>query len=521
MARSLSGRLRASGRLVATSALHVGGGVVDHAADLVPAVDGSGAEYIPGTSLAGALRAWAVRSAPPPDRHVVDAWGSAETASNILVADAPIVVADAPIQRTAVRERRDGVGIDRVRGVAAARTKFDRIVLARGTSFALSMTAELPDEPEAEAAVRRLVFETLHALQAGEIGLGAAQTRGLGSVKLQDLRIREERLDRDGILADLAAPPGERGTVRKLEELLDKDAAPAARSWSTADALALSVHWQPDGPVMVASGSDGVGVDSYPLTAPDGADADMRVLLLPGSSVKGALRARAERIVRTVLDIDLEPGAPHHRQVDVPLVDSLFGLAGRSQDDTPLGHGVQRAPAERLGRGALAVRDCHGKQQLNAKAWSLAIAAATAKAAQGKARQAGLPAAAAAMHVAIDRWTGGAADGALYSVLEPTEATWEPIELRLDLRRLPEPTERRAALVLLWLVLRDLRAGELPLGFAVNRGMGTVTGVRVDVNGDPGDEVGVLFAATDVEAVPPAFRDAWRAWHKRAEPEDA
>lgn len=514
MARSLNGRLRVSGRLVATSALHVGGGAVDHAADLVPAVDGSGAEYVPGTSLAGALRAWTTRSARPSDQHALDAWGSSEAASNIFVDDAPI-------KSAAVRERRDGVGIDRVRGVAAARTKFDRVVLARGTSFALSMTAELPVSPKkADDGVRRLLFETLHALLAGEIGLGAAQTRGLGSVELRDLQIREERLDRAGVLADLAATPGQRGTVRTLEELLGRDATPAARSWSTVGTLALSVHWEPDGAVMVAAGSDGVGVDTYPLTARDAADDGLR-LLLPGSSVKGALRARAERIVRTVLGIDVAPARPHHRQVDVPLVDVLFGLAGRSQDDSREDHGVKPAPAERLGRGALAVRDCHGKQKLGSDAWRAAIAAATVKAAQGSAREAGLPAAAAAMHVAIDRWTGGAADGALYSVLEPSDAAWESIELRVDLRRLPEPTERRAALVLLWLVLRDLRAGDLPLGFAVNRGMGAVTGVRVEVHDDPGDEVGALFASTEVEAIPAVFRDAWRAWHKRVEPEDA
>lgn len=513
MARRLSGRLRVSGRLVATSALHVGGGSGDHAADLVPAVDGSGAAYIPGTSLAGALRAWAARNAPPADRRAVDAWGSPDAASTIFVDDAPI-------EGATVRERRDGVGVDRVRGVAARRTKFDRVVLARGTSFALSITAELPVNAQAEAGVRRLLFETLHALQAGDVSLGAAQTRGLGSVKLHDLLIREERLDRDGILADLGAPNGDRGIGCDLAKLVDPTAAPAERSWSTIDMLVLSVSWKPDGPVMVAAGSDGVGVDSYPLTARSVAD-DALSLLLPGSSVKGALRTRAERIVRTVLDLDIAPGQAHHRQVDVPLVDVLFGLAGRSKDDTPRDHGVDRAPAERLGRGALAVCDCHSEQKLNAAAWHSAIAAATAKAAQASARKAGLPSAAAAMHVAIDRWTGGAADGALYSVLEPTDATWEPIELRIDLRRLPEPTERRAALVLLWLVLRDLRAGELPLGFAINRGMGAVTGVRVDVEDDPGDEVGALFASTEIAAIPAVFRDAWRDWHKRTEDDGA
>src|SRR5690606_150101 len=34
-------------------------------------------------------------------------------------------------------------------------------------------------------------------------------------------------------------------------------------------------------------------------------------------------------------------------------------------------------------------------------------------------------------HVAIDRWTGGAAEARLFSVLEPATVTWEPLTLTL------------------------------------------------------------------------------------------
>src|SRR5262249_40476034 len=82
-----------------------------------------------------------------------------------------------------------------------------------------------------------------------------------------------------------------------------------------------------------------------------------------------------------------------------------------------------------------------------------------------------------AFHVAVDRWTGGAAEGFLYSVLEPNGIHWEPIRLTLDLTRLRKDGERNdrdPAVALLLLVLRELSAGCIPLGFGVNRGMGAI-----------------------------------------------
>ena len=60
-----------------------------------------------------------------------------------------------------------------------------------------------------------------------------------------------------------------------------------------------------------------------------------------------------------------------------------------------------------------------------------------------------------AMHVAIDRWTGGAADSFLYSVLEPVAVDWPEIELCVDLDRLAPKENRDAALALLLLTLKD------------------------------------------------------------------
>ena len=85
---------------------------------------------------------------------------------------------------------------------------------------------------------------------------------------------------------------------------------------------------------MVKAGFDGVAVDMLPLVS--GLDGGL-ALILPGSSVKGAMRARAESIVRTVLGSDLsgkrDPKEKFLHDLDVKLVNDLFGLRGSATAD--------------------------------------------------------------------------------------------------------------------------------------------------------------------------------------------
>lgn len=87
-------------------------------------------------------------------------------------------------------------------------------------------------------------------------------------------------------------------------------------------------------------------------------------------------------------------------------------------------------------------------------------------------------------HTAIDRFTGAASDGALFSVLKPSPTmVWENLNLSLDLRRFSTEASKLGSLMLLLLILRDFAQNRLPLGFAVNRGMGEVKDVRFEITG--------------------------------------
>lgn len=114
MARRIEYCLRVTGALLTTSPLHIGGIGGDVDVDLALAMDGQGRLYAPGTSLAGALRNFMLRSSTEQD--VNDLWGYQEQdrghASFLLVEDGLI-------QTVAAVEIREGVGIDRRTGAAA------------------------------------------------------------------------------------------------------------------------------------------------------------------------------------------------------------------------------------------------------------------------------------------------------------------------------------------------------------------------------------------------------------------
>jgi hypothetical protein len=312
---------------------------------------------------------------------------------------------------------------------------------------------------------------------------------------------------------------------------------------------------------MVKSPYEGLGVDMLPLVSRvEGGLA----LVLPGSSVKGALRSQAERIIRTLLDPQLAAGwkrggpagafawerlnDPKKRflhDVDVPLVTWLFGDRGRGPlerrkkpvgDDRPV-HAGWTLPRDtpRRGLAALAIDDCYATVPIPENTWDqIRSAAVDLNALKDRPGQplpvtqqlaaAALSDWTAAFHVAVDRWTGGAADQFLFTVLEPHNVVWESLRLSIDFDRLPE-TDRVPAVALLWLVLRDLCQRRIPLGYGTNRGMGEVEVERIDVAPrDLGPDMswlqrGVVSGSGGAGPIPPTALPlvdrAWRAWLAR------
>lgn len=509
MARPLEGRLLVAATLVCRTPLRVGGIEAEAAVDLGLTRDGWGRCYVPGTSLAGVLRRSAERVADP--GLVEHLWGSgpvAETGGNgdgrkgyaarLTVDDAPVM-----LPTGATPEIRDGVGIDREWGGAAHGIKYDQAVLPRGTRIPLRLEVEIA--PGRRAEVTRVMSSLLDLLRDEGLRLGGGGTRGLGRAVLDgEVNLTEMDLaTRQGMFEALRS-----GGRRLSLDALRNGAPPAPRRGGRR--LEVEIAWRPELPLLVKAGHDGSAVDALPLTGRRGGEGV--TLVLPGSAIKGALRAHAERIVRTVLGRDVEEppfDAPDRlaRQAGLPLVSRLFGTA-----------------AER--KGALAVDDCYALPACPPETWQ-AVETAGDDAVTGALEAAGLGEWRQAFHVAVDRWTGGAAEKRLFNVLEPHGTVWEPLRLSLDLERLGD--ERDAALALLLLTLRDLGRGRIPLGHGVNRGLGAVRveGFQLRLRGAPAAEPDALHPLGDefrleggdpLASLPPVTRrhldDAWRRWVK-------
>lgn len=451
MARKITHRLKVAGKLVALTPLHVGGAEQGPITDMALARDGLGRVYLPGTSLGGAIRAYCGAD------EESERWGFARgedggTASHVLVDDAPALA-------TPDAELWHGTGIHRRWGTAAEGAKYDREVLPRGTAFDFRLSCEVPVERDVEEW-RGFLAWLVRALERADVPLGAAATRGLGRVKLTEVRCSEN---------DWARPEG---VIAWLSGAADADCRDA---WNRALAhrppdnrrrLRFEIHWRPKGPLMSRAARDGVVVDALPFVSRrnDGSLA----LTLPGSGTKGAWRGHAERIVRTVLGLDEVP-EPHYEQVDAPLVRTLFGCARPADRKRWTGDGPRGS------RGHLGFETCYAGFALPLRKWDRLEGNESAwRGPPGRERPMAL-----AMHVAIDRWTGGAADSLLYGAVEPDGVAWEPLVLHLEV----PGSEALAELALLWLVLRDFCAGRIPLGHGANRGYGDLEVQRVAIEG--------------------------------------
>ncbi|WP_030008163.1 RAMP superfamily CRISPR-associated protein [Picosynechococcus sp. NKBG042902] len=522
MARQIHTRWKITGRLKAETPIHVGGMGGDADTDLALAVNGKGNYYIPGTSLAGAFRGWLSKPFSKKELEAIDhpvnqLWGFQDRQGNGHASF--VIIDDAEIGGDPQIEIREGVGIDRDTGAAADKAKYSRAILPKGVTFPLKITLDCKKDSEATE-----LWKLLLALENGDIRIGAAKTRGLGKVKLiEKFEIEKHQLNNaDGLFKSLLN--------QDLEE--DWSTLKANITYQSPAKLDLCINWQPKDPVMVKAEGDGIAVDILPLVSRV-ANNDVR-FVIPGSSIKGVLRAHAERIVRTVCEKDT--GDKFLKQVQLSLIDELFGAASYKRKNQEIETGLI---------GILGVDDCYGTLPMNPEHWAAVENAPkdhrefagrsvqTDELTELKGRLStalkideteAFKKLQPAMHVAIDRWTGGAADGMLYSVLEPIGVDWEPIGIHLDLARLEKYhfDLLQPAIALLLLVLRDFANRKIPIGYGTNRGMGTVEVIEMQsiANGVKNlDQLnGEHSIANNLSDLDPQLleqlTEAWRDWIK-------
>ena len=425
--------------------------------------------------------------------------------------------------------RRHGVGIDRTTGAASDGALYEHEFLPRGTRFTIRITAEGRDDesmenkqsegipgPASSEAIELLLRLIRSLFKSKAISLGGRTGSGQGAIKVQESNEERQESD-DQYLRIVAQSEGIEG--KEPVDIVDAltGALTEGPEWSkgadssacvcTQPARIKITWWSPTG-IFVAEDEEltkqrkaakeaeneekGINEEVhevvYPLRDPS-VEWENAQLLIPGTSIRGALRSRASRIARTVLAArdDFKPLTSHdiHEQIaaEPNLVRYMFGSTEY--------------------RGAVTVHDC-----LSTK--------------RGKLIE--------VTHNAIDRWTGGVIDGGLFTEAVYLGTKWEPIRINIDLRQLlnnieaekgpeakrgpadaneaedssvereqPKPTHAdyaHAAYVLLGLVLAELSAGTLPLGSRSTRGLGQVVVSTIKVEG--ADRDGIALPSLDL-----------------------
>ena len=415
--------------------------------------------------------------------------------------------------------RRHGVGIDRTTGAASDGALYEHEFLTRGTAFAIRITAEGRDGeqkngterkgnkqsegipgPASSDTVEKLLEFIVDVLKSDAFSLGGRTGSGQGKIRVIEPKLR--RLSGTTNAGTLTSP------ADVLNALIGQDEEGTSLplklgGWSLEKPARIKITWWSPTGIFVAEDekltkqrkaaqeaeNKKKGIEEevhevvYPLRDPS-EEWENAQLLIPGTSIRGALRSRASRIARTVLAArrELEPFASHdlHDQIatEPNLVRYMFGCTEY--------------------RGAVTVHDC-----LSEKTGTCVEVT----------------------HNAIDRWTGGVIDGGLFTEAVYLGTHWKPIMIDIDLRQLlnnietekgeakskPKEAETketpqdgqkdsqqqehayapyaRAAYVLLGLVLAELSAGTLPLGSRSTRGLGQVVVSSIDIRGCTRDDV--------------------------------
>ncbi|GAB4533431.1 MAG: RAMP superfamily CRISPR-associated protein [Anaerolineae bacterium] len=373
-----------------------------------------------GTSIAGALRNYlheylmGYRQPTTPTEAAARLFGAVDEGAKASM-QSWLLVDDALGHSPGV-ELRDGVAIRADTRTAEENKKFDMELLQAGTTFDLSFELLLTD---GNRELLPLLALALRGLEQREIGLGSRKRRGLGQCRVTEWRVRRYDLTRpEGLVAWLEGDAAGEKAGADIATLLDVNLTAFKDQRRT---FTLDGTFELTSSLLIRSGAGGA------------ADPDMVHLrskrkggeapILSGTSLAGAVRARALRIANTI----------HGRETGQALIDEMFGRRNGDKEKPPTGSRVVTYETEVQG-----IKDLvHGR-------------------------------------VKIDRFTGGAYPQALFFQQPVFGGNGSQVQVQLELR---QPRDYEIGLLLL--VLKDLWTGDLPLGGESSVGRGRLRGKQV------------------------------------------
>ena len=459
---SLTAKIIAEGELVLDAPLLIGSGGSEEGnqIDIHVLRDKDGIPYIPGTSLAGVLRAFveaddaktgALIFGTPQDSHGKAALElqSAISLYDVQLSDAKTIV-------------RDGVSLDGATGVALAHHKFDYEAIDSGAHGPFRMEIILRGiHAEYEKDIKK-VLERLRGRLLGGFYLGARTTKGFGRVHLKDIRVDTYDFSNPKDVISWLRP--KRANAEDHAEYIgDTEKRVYAESDFVIDADFAIAH-----SLIIRdydkSARDAASHDETSISAVMKRDSRGNYII-PGTSLKGVLRHRAAYIVRQL-------GSTGDFDAAEAFVERMMG---------PSPETMKKHPNEAKKRSDFVVDEA-------------VISQGVIEADQSRNR--------------IDRFTGGTIDTALFT----TKPIWQKnhgesvVRLHFGVK---DAEEWEAGLALL--LLKDLWLGRTAIGGEKSIGRGTLEGVSATVSylgdtwtiqkGEPVDEESAEFMQEFVSAL--------------------
>lgn len=414
--RGLSERIVVTGALVLETPTHLGNGDTESPLDMPLILDPlEGKALLTGTSIAGALRNYLREYSEHSSQLANKLFGYAPSEENDQNNESTqsLLIIDDALGEVPDVELRDGVAIDPQWRTAEDQKKFDIELLAAGTKFPLSF--ELLTMKDKEADLREALALALQGLEKGEIPIGKRKRRGFGRCRVSRWAVyRYDMTNPQGLVAWLENDQAARLEGENIAGLLSISVSGQRRP----SECRLSGTFIVDGSLLIRSGfGEPKAPDFVHLHSKRNGK---EVPVLSGTSLAGALRARARRIAATL------------GKDGKAIVDKLFGFRQEKKENktTPIASRlwVEEAMIEK-------------------------------------------PLELVQSRVKIDRFTGGSYPGALFNEQPVFGQKGTQVQIQL---KLVKPTEAEVGLLLL--LLKDLWTGDLPVGGESSVGRGRLKG---------------------------------------------
>lgn len=433
MNASIIARFILKGELELLTPLIIGSGKNEDDVDTCIIRDYRGWPFIPATSLVGFLKHlyedthnsygnWDKKRFQEQKRYF---WGGTWPDNNLNKSTQSALIMDDAIimgERFNIRVR-DGVCINSQTGTALDTGKYDYEVLEPGVKFAFSCEVIIRGEFEKDY-FRDVLIWIAYAMNTDDFALGAMTMKGFGKMRLNDWIVDEFDFKNE---KDVWAWLNKEVPEQQYNNSNTKLSEQLGLKNSEADNFSIDAYFNIRTSLIIRDYDDNPQApDSVHIKSNENH-------VLPGTSVRGAIRSRGERILKSL------------GSSDQSIIYNLFGWVDNEKRP------FQFRTTEKAIRGKISIAETiiYGTNEEIQK------------------------------RVSIDRFTGGARDGALFDSMPlwPKRDVDNNVHIKIHIKSCKD---WEAGLMLL--VLKDLWTGDLPVGGEKGIGRGRLEGQKATIN---------------------------------------